>query len=578
MAETISKGKLKQKVSGGTIVLHPETDADVVKYSSTATGWTDKADVKSVLDKIISDGTGVESINSEKGAITLAGGGGNSVSKSGKTITITGVTKTDTYSGTDGTNAVTGKAVKSAIDALDVTGASGIGAGKTISAWSETDGKVSISTQDISIAQSQVSGLTDVLNNFALSSTTVNGNELIGDIVINGTQIPATSSAGSAKLVDSGGKITLSLLPDAILGQLVYGGTCNIDTATTLFVSNNAKTIIETKTGKTLSAFAGVTQVTANNAATDTVSGSNITGLGYTNTEGVFFIVNTVTSGKDFASLGLKSGDWLISTGSAWKKIDNTDAVTGVKGNDETDYRIGNINITKENIGLGNVENKTITVTSSSVSDGTNTFNKYVLSDVDIKSKITYVSSVTYDSSTHEIKAATKGGTAATVVDLDNFASIDTSTGSISIGGTSINVVKQEELGGFVTGPTSATNNELAVFDGTSGEDIKGGTGITATSGKLSGLNEVATSSSSFKITANSKSVSISTSGLTDARTLTAPNANGTIALQSSTTGTYSVVSVANGIVTSGGQLFEVIENGATPSVVVGGLFFEKNA
>lgn len=32
-------------------------------------------------------------------------------------------------------------------------------------------------------------------------------------------------------------------------------------------------------------------------------------------------------------------------------------SVTGVKGNSETDYRTGNVNITKENIGLGNVDN-----------------------------------------------------------------------------------------------------------------------------------------------------------------------------------------------------------------------------
>ena len=36
-------------------------------------------------------------------------------------------------------------------------------------------------------------------------------------------------------------------------------------------------------------------------------------------------------------------------------------------------------NLTKSDIGLGNVANTTITVTSSSVSDGTNTFNKYTL-------------------------------------------------------------------------------------------------------------------------------------------------------------------------------------------------------
>lgn len=65
-------------------------------------------------------------------------------------------TITDTYSGTS-SNGMSGKAVKSAIDALDVTGVSNINAGKTIKSWSETDGKVSITTQDISITKSQVS-------------------------------------------------------------------------------------------------------------------------------------------------------------------------------------------------------------------------------------------------------------------------------------------------------------------------------------------------------------------------------------------------------------------------------------
>jgi hypothetical protein len=51
--------------------------------------------------------------------------------------------------------AATVSTVTNAINALDVTGASGISAAKTISAWSETDGKVSVSTQDIAIVGTQ---------------------------------------------------------------------------------------------------------------------------------------------------------------------------------------------------------------------------------------------------------------------------------------------------------------------------------------------------------------------------------------------------------------------------------------
>ena len=51
--------------------------------------------------------------------------------------------------------AATESTVSDAIKALDVAGDSGIAASKTISAWSETDGKAIISTQDIAIAGTQ---------------------------------------------------------------------------------------------------------------------------------------------------------------------------------------------------------------------------------------------------------------------------------------------------------------------------------------------------------------------------------------------------------------------------------------
>lgn len=80
--------------------------------------------------------------------------------------------------------AATVSTVTNAINALDVTGASGISAAKTISAWSETDGKVSVSTQDIAIAGTQA-----VLTGYQKSTTagqavaaTDNVNQAIGKV------------------------------------------------------------------------------------------------------------------------------------------------------------------------------------------------------------------------------------------------------------------------------------------------------------------------------------------------------------------------------------------------------------
>lgn len=67
--------------------------------------------------------------------------------------------KTNSYN-SSGTAVVTGTAVAAAIGTLDVAGASGITANRTINAWSETDGKVSITTQDISITTSQINDIT----------------------------------------------------------------------------------------------------------------------------------------------------------------------------------------------------------------------------------------------------------------------------------------------------------------------------------------------------------------------------------------------------------------------------------
>lgn len=65
-------------------------------------------------------------------------------------------TITDTYSGTS-SNGMSGKAVKQAIDALDGTVSGSAGSGKTLTAFSQTNGVVSATFGNISITKSQVS-------------------------------------------------------------------------------------------------------------------------------------------------------------------------------------------------------------------------------------------------------------------------------------------------------------------------------------------------------------------------------------------------------------------------------------
>ena len=102
---------------------------------------------------------------------------------------------TSTYSST-GTAPVNGTAVAAAINALDVSNISGLGAGKTLATLTETDGKIAATFQNISITKSQVSDFSHTHGNIQ------NGGTLqTNDITIaNGDKLVVTDSSDSSKV------------------------------------------------------------------------------------------------------------------------------------------------------------------------------------------------------------------------------------------------------------------------------------------------------------------------------------------------------------------------------------------
>ena len=198
---------------------------------------------------------------------------------------------------------------------------------------SPTNGNVSISIP------SKISDLTDNTSTYpvdkadTLTGLTASITELnYTDGVTSAIQTQldnkvATKPDGTNALI-SNNKISTTYIPDIILGQMLYAGTFVPSTAVAT-LSTNAKT----KLG------------TSNNTITLTNNTTAITG--YAANEGNYYICS---ADGTFASTSFVAGDWLISTGSGWKKIDNTDAVTGVKGNAESTYRTGNVNITADNV------------------------------------------------------------------------------------------------------------------------------------------------------------------------------------------------------------------------------------
>lgn len=139
---------------------------------------------------------------------------------------------------------------------------------------------------------------------------------------------PYTLGKGKASGVaslDANGKVIASQLPDYLLGQVMYGGNASAVAATTTVSPSDS---LKTKKGIT------ATSVSIVNSATSAAANT----YGWQDLEGVYFICQA--SGT-FAGISFETGDWIISTGSKWEKIDNTDAVKSVNG------QTGVVNITR---------------------------------------------------------------------------------------------------------------------------------------------------------------------------------------------------------------------------------------
>ena len=128
--------------------------------------------------------------------------------------------------------------------------------------------------------------------------------------VITSATLGKGKASGVASL-DNSGKIVTSQLPDYLLGQVMYGGNAStISTTTTVSPSDSLKA----KKGTT------ATSISIVKSATSTVTNT----YGWQDMEGVYFICQ---ANGTFAGIDFETGDWIISTGSAWEKIDNTDSI-----------------------------------------------------------------------------------------------------------------------------------------------------------------------------------------------------------------------------------------------------------
>ena len=143
-------------------------------------------------------------------------------------------------------------------------------------------------TASTTVPSTDITGLgtmsTQNANSVAITGGTMSGVTVTG-------YIPTTekAAANGVATLDGSGTVPISQLPAAVLGALSYQGTWNASTNT-----------------PTLTSSVG--------------------------TKGYYYVVNVAGSTNLNGITDWVVGDWAVYNGSAWQKVDNTDAVTSVNG------------------------------------------------------------------------------------------------------------------------------------------------------------------------------------------------------------------------------------------------------
>ena len=243
------------------------------------------------------------------------------------------------------------------------------------------------------VSQGANGGISATKKTVRIASTTQTGVVQLAtqDEVNNGTDTTkvitlATLRKGKASGVaslDSNSKIITSQLPDYLLGQVMYGGNAStVATTTTISPSDSLKTK-KNITATSISIVDSATSTTANT-------------YGWQNMEGVYFICQA--SGT-FAGVSFETGDWIISTGAKWEKIDNTDAVKSVNG------QIGDVNLTRVNeAGTADKLKTARTIALKGDATGSATFDGSANKDINVTLANTGVAAGTYNNVTVDAK------------------------------------------------------------------------------------------------------------------------------------------------------------------------------
>ena len=192
--------------------------------------------------------------------------------------------------------------------------------------------------------------------------------------------------ADGVATLDAGGKVPISQISDTVLGQVEYMGSWNAATNTPTLPTTPEK-------------------------------------------KGDYYVVNTA---GDRFGMSFNVGDWIISNGTAWEKVDNTDQVVSVNG------KIGAVVITKGDVDLGNVDN---TADVNKPVSGPQQTALNLKANIDSPSFTGTPTAPTPDTSDDSTKLATTAYVKAITDAMNTGVSSVAGTGAINITGTAANPI-----------------------------------------------------------------------------------------------------------------------------------------
>jgi hypothetical protein len=390
--------------------------------------------------------------NGGTGASTLTGyvkGNGTAAMTASATVPSTDITGLGTMSTQDSSNInVTGGSISGTTVAGYVPTSTTITAGTGLTGGGDLSANRTLDIANTTVVAASYGSasktLTATVNAQGQLTALADTNIAITNTQVSGLGTASTKDAGAAlgvATLDAGGKVPVSELPAAVLGALSYQGTWDASTNT-----------------PTLTSSVG--------------------------TKGYYYVVSVAGSTNLNGITDWLVGDWAVYNGTAWQKVDNTDAVTSVNG-----------------------FTGAVSLTTTNIAEGTNLY----YTDARARASNSAGTGISYDNITGVITNAAPDQTVVltdgTAIDVtgtypnftinntapDQTVVLTAGTG-ISTSGTYPNFTitnTSPSAGGDVVGPASATDNAIARFDTTTGKLIQNSTVTVSDAGVVDGVTHM---------------------------------------------------------------------------------------